>query len=625
MKGKEFLKKLTLPSEVREVVDLAPEVVVADSRQELLDLALGGGKDFFEVGYEVPGKGYVVEATVVKSKNGLGVNYTEPYMRRRDPDALVVGDDKPTDKPTFKKLFGFDFQKLRNETFEWLKNQPLLLLPFMAGGHQYGYPALLIGPKNAGFFAGGLADLQFFLPADDVPNGFEPKLLMFLAPVFRHIYFKGKQVVVHNRLDSHYEIFSYNLYPGPSAKKGVYGFLLHMGEVEGWTTAHASAVKVVTPYDTEIVIMHEGASGSGKSEILEEIHRQPDGKVLVAENIKTGEKFFLEMKETCSLYPVADDMFLCHPRLQTKKKLVGMDAENGWFIRLDHIKGYGTEPNLERITISPPEPLIFLNLQATPKTTILIWEHIEDEPGKPCPNPRVILPKKCFKNAIKEPVEVDVRSFGIRTPPCTKEKPTYGIVGFVQILPPALAWLWRLVAPRGHANPSIVDTVGMQSEGVGSFWPFASGRKVMLANILLKQILESPETKYILLPNQYIGAYKVGFMPEWITREYLARRGGVKFKPERLEPAKCPLLGFSLKEMIVAGESIPKGLLQPHLQPEVGEEAYMKGAEILQNFFSRELRQYLQDDLHPLGREIIECCLNRGKLEDYLSLIPMEL
>ncbi len=622
---REFLKKLVLPAEVKEILSSASEIIIPNSKQDLLDIALEG-KDVFEVGYEVPpDKGFILEATVVKGKNGIGVNYVEPYMRRRDPDALVVGDEMPTDKPTFKKRFGFDFAKLRCETFDWLKKQSLLLMPFMAGGHEYGYPALLIGPKNAGFFAAGLADLQFFLPANQIPDDFKPRLLMFLAPIFRHIYFNGRQVVVHNRLKEHYEIFSYNLYPGPSAKKGVYGFLLHMGELEGWVTAHASAVKVITPYDTEIVIMHEGASGSGKSEILEDIHRQPDGKVLVAENTKTKEKFFLDMKETCTLQPVADDMLLCHPRLQTKRKLVGIDAENGWFIRLDHIKGYGTEPNLERVTISPSEPLIFLNLEVTPRTTILIWEHVEDEPGKPCPNPRVIIPKKCFKNAVSDPVEVDVRSFGVRTPPCTKEKPTYGIIGLIQILPPALAWLWRLVAPRGHANPSIIETQGMSSEGVGSFWPFAPGRMVILANILLKQILESPETRYILLPNQYVGAYRVGFMPEWIAREYLARRGGARFKSERLEPAKCPLLGFSLKEMIVDGESIPKGLLQPHLQPEIGDEAYMKGAEILQKFFDRELRQFLSDDLHPLGREIIECCLNRGKLEDYLNLIPMEI
>ena len=155
-----------------------------------------------------------------------------------------------------------------------------------------------------------------------------------------------------------------------------------------------------------------------------------------------------------------------------------------------------------------------------------------DAPGKPCPNPRVIMPRRFVQNIVNQPTEVDVRSFGVRTPPCTKESPTYGVIGLFHILPPALAWLWRLVAPRGHDNPSITDTEGMSSEGVGSYWPFATGKQVDQANLLLSQILETPNTRYILVPNQHIGAYKVGFMPQWIAREYLARRGGARFSME---------------------------------------------------------------------------------------------
>ena len=54
---------------------------------------------------------------------------------------------------------------------------------------------------------------------------------------------------MHNRreADDLHELFSYNLYPGPSAKKGVYGVLINLGEHEGWVTAHCSTVQVVTP------------------------------------------------------------------------------------------------------------------------------------------------------------------------------------------------------------------------------------------------------------------------------------------------------------------------------------------------------------------------------------------
>jgi hypothetical protein len=149
------------------------------------------------------------------------------------------------------------------------------------------------------------------------------------------------------------------------------------------------------------------------------------------------------------------------------------------------------------------------------------------------------------------------------------------------VLPPALAWLWRLASPRGHANPSIVDTAGMGSEGVGSYWPFATGRRVDQANLLLRQFENTRKTRYILCPNQHIGAWETGFVPQWIAREYLARRGNAKFKPDQIVPARCPLLGWSLAALQVEGRQIPKWFLQVETQPEVGVEAYDAGAGML--------------------------------------------
>ena len=101
--------------------------------------------------------------------------------------------------------------------------------------------------------------------------------------------------VVHHRSEELYEMFSYNLYPGPSAKKGVYGMLLDRGEQEQWVTMHCSTVQVVTPYDNRLTISHEGASGGGKSEMLELAHREPDGRWLLGENVVTGERRHLEI------------------------------------------------------------------------------------------------------------------------------------------------------------------------------------------------------------------------------------------------------------------------------------------------------------------------------------------
>jgi hypothetical protein len=56
----------------------------------------------------------------------------------------------------------------------------------------------------------------------------------------------------------------------------------------------------------------------------------------------------------------------------------------------------------------------------------------------------------------------------------------------------------------------------------------------------------------------------------------------------------------------------------------VGEDTYDKGAEILRTFFHECIREYLDDDLTPLGRDIITCCLDDGSLDDYEKLIPRE-
>lgn len=617
-------EKYHLPKEAADILSACPGVTVASSISELVDLACGGhGSNHFEVAYDIPDQGEVVEAIVARVRNGVSVNYPEPYMRRRDPDCLVVADDNPTDKPTFRERYGQDFSALRAATFEWLKSVPLAMFGYVAGQEGMGMDSIAIGPANAGFFALSLAMLQGIIPEDEIDEDFMPRSIIYVAPIFRHTHFDGKQVVVHNRLPDLHEVFSYNLYPGPSAKKGVYGMLLTQGEREGWVTTHCSTVRVVTPYDNVTTMMHEAASGGGKSELLEHAHREDDGRLLLGENMMTGERRFLEIPRSCDLYPVNDDMALCHPSLQNGSgKLTVADAEDAWFLRVNHIDHYGTDVHLERLTAEPPEPLMFLNIYAVPGSRALIWEHIEDAPGKPCPNPRVIIPRKIMPNIVDEPATVDIRSYGVRTPPCTEEHPTYGIIGLFHLLPPALAWLWRLAAPRGHASPSIIDTNDMSSEGVGSYWPFATGRRVDQANLLLDQFRDNPNTRYILCPNQYIGVWRVGFMAEWIMREYLARRGSARFKSDQIRPARSPLLGYALHQLQIEGRFVSRWFLQVNTQPEVGNEGYDEGARKLYDFFRDELNLYLHEDLDRLGRDIIECCLDRGSVYDYAALIP---
>ncbi len=625
MSDREWIQQLNLPEDAAEVLREAPNVALATKVQELIDLAVPstGPDNFYTVGYDVPEQGFVEEVKVCRVKNGISANYLDPYMRRRDPNCMVIGDELPTDKPTYVERYGKNFSGLRGETLEWMKGQDLACFVFNAGMPGKGTDALAIAPANAGFFALGLAMLQGICDPATLPPDFSPKAVIYVAPPFRHSHLDGQQVVVHNRLPGMHELFSYNLYPGPSAKKGIYGVLLTLGEKEDWITMHCSAAQVITPYENKVGISHEGASGGGKSEMLELPHRQGDGTLLLGTNLVTGDTRNISMPQCCHIRPVTDDMALCHPSLNKGHgKLTLMDAEDSWFVRVNHITEYGIDPHLEKMTVHPDRPLLFLNIDAKPGGTALIWDHIMDEPEVPCPNPRVIIPAEAVPNVHRGNIDIDIRSFGVRCPPCTREKPTYGIMGMFHLLPPSLAWLWRLVAPRGHANPSIVDEGGMSSEGVGSYWPFATGRRVDQANLILKQILDTPKVKYILVPNQHIGSWEVSFMPQWITREYMARRGGAEFDESQVTPSRCNLLGWAPSSMMVEGRRIGSWFFHVDKQPEVGPEAYDKGAAILQEFFEKELSQFQVPDLLPLGQDIIQCCLDRGSLKQFEALVP---
>jgi hypothetical protein len=101
--------ELDLPPHMREVLSAAPLVQVPENRPQLLDWALGrptgttdwrlGNRDdhgVYEAIFHVPGRpnglGRIVVDVVTKARIGLAINFPDHAMRRRDPDALVIGD-----------------------------------------------------------------------------------------------------------------------------------------------------------------------------------------------------------------------------------------------------------------------------------------------------------------------------------------------------------------------------------------------------------------------------------------------------------------------------------------------------------------------------------------------------
>src|SRR4051794_30546135 len=190
-------QKFHPPAEAADILTHCKGLTIANTTDQLIDLSCGGPKsNCFEVSYEVPSKGVITEATVVRVRNGVVANYPEPYMRRRDPDCLVIGDGLPTDKEAYKQRFGCEFGPLRLQTYEWLKSQELVTFAFVAGGAGLGVDAMVIMPANAGFFALGLAMLQGIIPYDSIQASFVPRAIIYVAPVFRHTHFDGKQIVV---------------------------------------------------------------------------------------------------------------------------------------------------------------------------------------------------------------------------------------------------------------------------------------------------------------------------------------------------------------------------------------------------------------------------------------------
>lgn len=59
------------------------------------------------------------------------------------------------------------------------------------------------------------------------------------------------------------------------------------------------------------------------------------------------------------------------------------------------------------------------------------------------------------------------------------------------------------------------------------------------------------------------------------------------------------------------------------MQAEVGIDGYDKGSAILTDFFKNEIEKFNTPQLHPLGKQIIECFLSDASLKEYLNLMPI--
>ena len=127
-------KGIELPAETVDVLINCPNYTIFNTVEELATAAVGGtGSNSFDVQYDIPGKGKITEVVVHRVTNGVSANYTDPYMRRRDPDTMAIADEEPTDKETFVEKYGYEFDDLKKQTFDWLKTQELAVFFYFAG------------------------------------------------------------------------------------------------------------------------------------------------------------------------------------------------------------------------------------------------------------------------------------------------------------------------------------------------------------------------------------------------------------------------------------------------------------------------------------------------------------
>jgi hypothetical protein len=112
-------KNIVLSDNIANLLAECKSYTVFNTSEEL-EVAATNGKENqqYEVSYDVPGKGNYVEVVVHRVKNGISANYTEAYMRRRDPNTMVIADNNPTDKKRFIDKYGYEFSSLQTETFD---------------------------------------------------------------------------------------------------------------------------------------------------------------------------------------------------------------------------------------------------------------------------------------------------------------------------------------------------------------------------------------------------------------------------------------------------------------------------------------------------------------------------
>lgn len=570
----------------------------------------------------------VLEAMVNHSLSGPIINFPEPYMRARDPKATVVTERWPvtTQTPYREAIPNYSYDHVNRVAHEWLmRNKPIAVPLRFFSDTPLAKSGVAIMPENCAYFGYMLAILQKALTEGELPEGHDGSFVMLVAPPLRQAFCDGKQVVIHDKGEGWHSILATCLYPGPSGKKGGYAYGLDQVVGTGGTILHSSAVRLALPDGSFVGVNHEGASGSGKSEWILKPNLAADGRMFLCKHVDDGSEIWLKLPDVVDsgqVHPVVDDM--AYARVINGKLLV-FDAEQGWFLRLDNCSGHGTDPFCEYLGRLPIVHRTWLTVQ--PGLFAHPWLRTPDANGVRNKNGRLTVGRVHVPSIVNHEIQIDVRSMGVRAPNYHDPNP-FGVIGFCQKLPWWLAYLWRLAPPRGHDNPSIAggkpvasnENFVLPMEGVGAFEAFLLGDPVLHANDLLRQFAETADMDFVLIPNQNIGAYRVGFSPQHTLRAHLAMGG----KLEAQEWSPCQLLGREVRPFRFDDQTVPDYLFRPHCQRELGDGTYQKGVSVIERSMRGYLPRYLKPHLHPVAARLIRAVVEGEDLSK-LNVVPNDV
>lgn len=543
------------------------------------------------------------EGEIIRVKEGFVINLADKHMRVRDSKALVVADSGATTHDRFTSRFQRDFSEDRSKHFSYLQIQDLVVTGFTIP--QTKELVVVVAPKKYQIFNYTQSEIMGFkqISMAELENG-KIASVIYLNPESRHTLYEGKQVVTHDRSRGLHEIFANGLYPGPSCKKGIYGVLLERAEQaiknfnkKIWTIPHAACAAVKGHSNKLYFFAHMGPSGAGKTEITEPLTK---GEYCIA-NHPDGSQLKIDVKKAATVSLQQDDFGYGQVgKIKGFLRFIMINLEKAFFIRTDSVLSKHDNTELQEIVRTAPKKgkrLVFLSYDVQPNQSVCLFKPLEN-----CKNPRVVVPSSLFPEFHDNPAAVDFCSFGIRAPKSTKENPDYGVIGMGQILSAKQFLAWSLCCPLGEKNPSIASsTSGLVSEGVGAFQAFLVGDRIAHANALW-EIFNQVEKKTVfgLFPNQNIGAYQVNW-PQRIIRDGLVSANFSQLNADNLDESGSPILGKVFSSFDFQDQQLPAQLLNPKLQPELGEEAYSQGCAKLEKFFWETLGGYLKPNLEKEG------------------------